>query len=222
MGGEVVKKPIKNNITVTRKPTQGETMLIHEFENLSIMKSMEILDLEKVKKGEIKDLREANLWGAYLWGADLRRADLRGADLQKAKLQKAKLQKADLRGADLWRANLVKADLRGADFRGANLHGAKLRNADLREAKLQEADLWNADLWNALLPNTDRFLNNPYGVCHIRENSIRIGCEYHSVEAWKGFTDEEINKMDPGALEWWKGNKEIVMFIAENLKKKGE
>jgi len=202
MGGEVVKKPIKNNITVTRKPTQGETMLIHEFENLSIMKSMEILDLEKVKKGEIKDLR----------GADLRKVDLRGANLRGA----------DLRGADLWRANLVKADLRGADFRGANLHGAKLRNADLREAKLQEADLWNADLWNALLPNTDRFLNNPYGVCHIRENSIRIGCEYHSVEAWKGFTDEEINKMDPGALEWWKGNKEIVMFIAENLKKKGE
>jgi len=110
--------------------------------------------------------------------------------------------------AKLWRTDFRKADLRRADLSEANLSGAKL----------QGANLWNADLRNATLPNTDRFLNNPYGVCHIRENSIRIGCEYHSVEAWKGFTDEEINKMDPGALEWWKGNKEIVMFIAENLK----
>jgi len=99
---------------------------------------MEILDLEKVKKGEIKDLREANLWGADLWGADLRRADLRGADLGGAYLWNA-----DLRGAYLWNANLSEAylseaDLRGANLWRANLWGAKLRNADLLGAKLPD------------------------------------------------------------------------------------
>ena len=89
--------------------------------------------LEKIRKGEIK-----NLIGANLRYADLRGADLTGADLRRA----------DLTGADLSNADLLNADLSNADLTGANLRGINLRDADLRYANLREADLRGADLMN--------------------------------------------------------------------------
>ena len=97
--------------------------------------------INRIKKGEIKnlsgeDLRNEDLSCAYLIGADLRYADLRYADLSDA----------NLRYADLSNANLKWADLTGADLRYADLTEVDLSCADLRNSDLRGADLSNADL----------------------------------------------------------------------------
>ena len=74
-------------------------------EELKIILAQHVLWLNS-NRGEMADLREADLLGANLREADLRRANLREADLREA----------DLRGADLRRAILQGADLRGADL----------------------------------------------------------------------------------------------------------
>ena len=94
------------------------------------------MDLEKVKKGEIK----------ILIGADLRYANLKWADLRCADLTGADLRWADLRGADLSNADLSYADLTGVNLRGVNLIGADLRYANLRDADLRYADLMNVKI----------------------------------------------------------------------------
>jgi hypothetical protein len=40
---------------------------------------------------------------------------------------------------------------------------------------------------------------------------MRIGCQEHSIERWKGFSDELISCMDGYALEFW--NKHKVMLL---------
>ena len=133
------------------------------------------------------------------------------------------LRGVNLRGADLTEINFCWANLTRVDLSLADLSGADLIRADLREANLTRADLSGANLgWvnftSTKFPETDKFLNCPWSICHIRSDFIRIGCEYHTVEEWNNFTDEEIDKMDPyKALEWWKFNKPIVMFIANQL-----
>ena len=82
--------------------------------------------INRIRKGEIKDLRYA----------DLRDVDLRYADLSGADLSCANLTNADLRYADLSCANLRYVDLSDADLRGTNLRYADLRNANLRRAVL--------------------------------------------------------------------------------------
>jgi len=68
---------------------------------------MEYADvLMKLIKGEIKNLRVADLWDADLRGANLQSADLQGADLRSANLQDANLQ-----GAYLQSTNLLKTCL---------------------------------------------------------------------------------------------------------------
>ena len=138
--------------------------------------------------------------------ANLRDADLRGANLGGADLGDANLRDADLRDADLRGANLGDANLRDADLRGANLGGADLRDADLRGANLGGADLGDANL------NGTCGLNDWIKCIQIEDWPIsytsevmQIGCQRHSLDAWRNFSDAEIRAMDGRrALTFWR------------------
>ena len=151
------------------------------------------MDLEKVKKGEIKilrgvDLRKADLTGANLrcadlTGANLRCADLTGVDLREANLTNAdlkwtNLRRADLTGGNLTRANLrganlSRADLTGVDLRDVNLSGSDLRYANLSRADLRHVDLRGVDLRNADLMNVKtNYLTMGYNMACPEEGSF--------------------------------------------------
>jgi hypothetical protein len=145
--------------------------------------------------GEYESIKEcleknktANLSGANLYGANLSGADLSGANLSRA----------DLYGADLYGADLSGANLYGADLSGANLSGANLSRADLYGEKLTKNPL--------------QILGLKYWVL-ILEKQIKIGCEIHKAEDWEKFDDDQISKMDDGAIEWWKIYKTIILGL---------
>jgi uncharacterized protein YjbI with pentapeptide repeats len=121
-----------------------------------------------------RDVRCANLAGAYMQGFDLTQVDLEGANLQGANLEGADLGQATLTGATLKAANLANANmiqavlssavLDGADlshaklgqvtadhasFAGANLTGVDFTQADLRDANLDHAKLRGSDFTQA-------------------------------------------------------------------------
>lgn len=105
------------------------------------------------EKGEIPDLRGAQLVEVDLAGADLSKANLSLSDLEQANLEKANLVRAILHGAKLYRTHLKDADLKRAELEGANLFRPTLAGADLSEVDLSKAqvDLDGADLKNAKL-----------------------------------------------------------------------
>ena len=163
------------------------------------------------KYNSVKELleknRDADLTGAYLTGADLTGAYLTGAYLTGAYLRDADLRDADLTGADL-----TGADLRDADLTGADLTGADLRGADLTGADLTGAD-WNAKI---TLKNSIVCINNLNYTIYLLDNHIQIGCECHSFEDWKNFTNKDIIAMDgKKALEWWCIWKESIIKMME-------
>jgi carbonic anhydrase/acetyltransferase-like protein (isoleucine patch superfamily) len=47
----------------------------------------------------------------------------------------------------------------------------------------------------------------------ITDNYITIGFENHPIADWETFTDDEISKMDAGALDWWRVWKPIIFAI---------
>ena len=153
--------------------------------------------------------------GADLYGANLRGANLRGADLRGADLRDADLRDADLYGANLYDANLRGADLRGADLRGADLRGADLRDADLDGANLYSADLDGANLYGEILTKTPLQLNNLKWFVLISDSYLRIGCQRHLIADWEKFKDSEIEKMDSGALNFWKKWKNSILALCK-------
>ncbi|WP_279675523.1 pentapeptide repeat-containing protein [Acinetobacter junii] len=120
------------------------------------------------------------------------------------------LEEAVANGANLRDANLEDANLWGANLRGANLWGANLEDANLRDA-----NLWGANLRGA---NLEGAKDSPLIITSLRwpiyisgTGMMRIGCQNHSVEAWKNFTDEEIKRMDRDALEFWNKYKTMLL-----------
>ena len=140
---------------------------------------------------DVENIRDADLTGADLTCADLRGDDLTGATLAGAAL----------RNADLTRATLAGAALRGVDLTGADLTGADLRGADLRGADLM-------------------VITWMYWTVYITTGHIRIGCQSHTLEKWKNFTDDQISAMDSKALDFWKENKDLIIGLCERLEKK--
>jgi len=129
--------------------------------------------IDRIRAGEVDDLRGAWLVDADLSGVDLSGADLRGADLSRANLSGASLMLADLSEATLFEADLSGVEATGAtfrkaqltqckaagagfgraDFTGANLVGGCFRGASFTDATFADADVRTADLGKCRLKN---------------------------------------------------------------------
>ena len=151
--------------------------------------------------------QNTNLWDANLVDANLQDANLVGANLRGANLRGANLQDANLQDANLQDANLQDANLQGANLQGANLQDANLRGANLRGANLQDAKnapmIITGLLWTVYIDST---------------GMMRIGCQNHSVEDWKNFTDEKIGEMDSKALTFWNQYKSMLLSACDTHK----
>ena len=140
-------------------------------------------------------------------------------------LFRSALEIAVKNGADLHDADLRDADLRDADLHGADLHGADLLDANLRDANLRDANLRYADLHYADLRGADlRYAKNAplilFGLSYsisITDSHISIGCETHSINEWRSFSDEQIIEMDGKyAIEFWSTHKTAIIALAEH------
>ena len=80
----------------------------------------------------------------------------------------------------------------GANLRGANLEGAK--NSPL---------VINGLNWDVQINGT---------------GMMRIGCQNHSIEDWKSFTDERISQMASDALEFWNQHKSMLLGVCDSYK----
>jgi hypothetical protein len=146
--------------------------------------------------------------GANLSGANLSDATLSGANLSGANLSDATLSGADLSDAYLYGASLSRATLSGANLSGANLYGANLSRATLSRADLSGANL----LCLGNMKEIKTIQIETYKIAYTK-NTLQIGCKRFTIKDWKKFTNEEISKMHPGALKFWKKFKPVIMNL---------
>ena len=114
----------------------------------------------------------------------------------------ADLKGADLKGAVIWGADLGGADLRGADLDLANLSGAKIRyDVIITKAPIQISGLeWPVTIW---------------------DQHMQIGCEFHSHEEWKNFSDDEWMTMGGKEALYLKRNQfPAILALCEQHKPK--
>ncbi len=129
---------------------------------------------------------------------------------------KADLSHANLRGAELSDAELSDANLSYANLKEANLSQANLSYANLSYANLKEANLSDADLRFCTGNNKEvRTIQTGKYIVVAYEKWLCIGCKKYLYTEWMEFTDDEIDAMDDGALEWWAAWKPILESINE-------
>ena len=99
------------------------------------------------------------------------------------------------------------ADLRSADLRSANLYGAKLYGAKLRGGVIDGETITQQ-------PFT---IGSLHWFVLITDNYMRIGCQRHTHDEWRTFTDEHINQMDYAALDFWTRYKTMLLGICDSM-----
>lgn len=102
--------------------------------------------------------------------------------------------------------HLSDADLSGSDLSGANLSGARLFETNLSETILFNAS-GNKEEVKSL--SVDR-----YSICYTADR-LQVGCKNFAIEEKWNFSDEKIEKMDSGSLEFWRKWKLIIKQIIE-------
>jgi hypothetical protein len=120
-------------------------------------------------------------------------------------------ERADLRGSDLSDRDLRDRDLSDKDLRGSDLSGSILIHSNLRRSNLDGVRLWDT-IGNMREINSLQI--ERYQIAYTYDR-LQIGCENHSIDEWRQFSDEEIAGMDTGALEWWRKWRDIIFQIIE-------
>jgi hypothetical protein len=90
------------------------------------------------------------------------------------------------------------------NFRGEDLSGLDLSNLDFRGADLSDANFHGADLCNCTgnMKEIKSMRLGKYNIVYTKD-ILAIGYDQHTIEEWKNFTDDKINKIDVGALKCW-------------------
>ena len=109
--------------------------------------------------------------------------------------------------------NTVSATLVAAVKAGANLAGANLARAYLGGAYLGGANLGGAYLDGEVLNKAPISLINLQWSILITGQYMRIGCQRHTHEEWRDFTDAKIRNMAIGALAFWREWKAPLLAI---------
>lgn len=93
------------------------------------------------------------------------------------------------------------------------LSGERGVRANLRGADLGEADLRGTDLWEAIDAPIQMQVES--WLVHIQGGCLQIGCRYYSVEQWRQFSDEEIERMDEKAMAFWQRHKDWLLACCD-------
>jgi len=161
--------------------------------------------------------KKINLSGANLFDTDLRDIDLSDSNLRDADLFRSNLSGSNLSGSNMSGSDLSSnTNLSDTNLSDTNLRGCDLSNTNLRGCDLSNTDLIGCDL-RGTIGNMKEIRSMQIDVYTITftKTFLQIGCQGHDTKKWKNFTNEEISKMDAGALQWWSKWKDIIFTIIE-------
>ena len=111
--------------------------------------------------------------------------------------------------------NFCYANLNGAELNSANLNNAQMNYANLNNAELNNAELNGAQLYGAQINSVFACIpsGEPYYI-FISGQVVVAGCQSHSPEAWKNFTECEIKNMDGDkALDFYPRLLKLIDFF---------
>ena len=82
-------------------------------------------------------------------------------------------------------------------------------------------DLSNAELSDATYRGS-KITHMPISLTGLRwpvlliADYLIIGCQEHTIQTWREFSDNDISRMAPDALEFWKLNKDRILAFCEH------
>lgn len=155
--------------------------------------------------------------------------DLSCFNFDQVKFSKCKIQdvvmpqelyKASFKDVQLVDARFVDSNLTKARFTDSLCVASDFTNAVLEKAKFKLIRIQNCNFTGSNLTGSNlKIYHVGQWEAHICPDWTSIGCQSHPNEAWRNFTDDEIDAMATHALAYWKANKDMIFAIMDSFKK---
>lgn len=125
-----------------------------------------------------------------------------------------------------------------AEFHSVELIGLDCSDCGLTESHFQHCAIFSVDFKCATLTDVKfdsvRFQNCNFNQVSLRQCPLKvfhsgswvayigpeytsIGCQWYPNEAWRNFTDDEIDAMASYALDYWQTNKDIIFMLMDSF-----
>jgi uncharacterized protein YjbI with pentapeptide repeats len=186
-----MKIEIKHRVT-------NQILFTHESENNTTQRTVRAAIAARV------ELVGANFVGADLKSIDFSGINCAGADFDRTNVAGSNFAGTNLIGTSFIGANLDSTNFAGANLYGANFYKANLFGTDFSGANIVKTNFVEANLDGELLTKTPLSLVNLRWNVLITEQYMRIGCERHAHKEWAAMDDASINRMEIGALKFWR------------------
>ena len=87
---------------------------------------------------------------------------------------------------------------------------------------LNDIRVENSFMYDSIATISTLSISGQTWIITITDDKMKIGCENHTHEEWRNFTDEEISSMHKDALTWWSEWKGFILPLSEMHIKKVE
>jgi hypothetical protein len=108
----------------------------------------------------------------------------------------------------------------GGEWCGGEWRGGVWRGGEWRDGVWCDGE-WCGGEWR-----DEKLTDNLWTVFGLRwpitisQTRMQIGCELHAFDGWASFDDEKINKMDRGALKFWRRHRAHLLALCETRRQK--
>ena len=103
----------------------------------------------------------------------------------------------------------------GCDLSWATLSGCDLSVCDLSGCDLSEADLSGANLSGEIISKPPMQINGIQWPVMITEKYLAIGCQRHTHDEWRGFSQEQISALHRDAWSFWQKHKSSLLGLCD-------
>jgi hypothetical protein len=188
-----------DNLRYTNNPKHGKRMVIRDTKFFR-------LDMSDANLSDA-DFTDSVMINSTLISTHLSYTTLTRTDLSWSKFNGSFIGCVDFAGAKLYGSDFMNCTIYHTDFIGADLRYSDFTDSDITWSDFTGAKLNNCKGDGKIIRNFDNSLR--YRITNYKD-IMAIGCQQHTIEQWFNFTDNQIEKMDKNALEWWNTHKDKI------------
>ena len=144
--------------------------------------------------------------GGKFRGGEFRGGEFLGGEFLGGKFRGGEFLGGYFLGGEFLGGEFLGGEFRGGEFLGGYFRGGYFLGGYFRGEAITKAPIFifNIGKWCA----------------SITSKMMAIGCQHHTHEDWKNFTDDQISDMANGALEFWSRNKSFLLEICRTESEK--
>ena len=160
--------------------------------------------------------RGGAFWGGAFWGGEFCGGEFRGGAFRGGAFCGGAFRGGEFCGGAFRGGEFLGGEFRGGEFCGGAFRGGAFRGGAFWGGEFLGGEFRGGEFWGEHITICPLSVYGLRWPVVIAGTQMHIGCERRKIDEWRTFDDATINKMDRGALKFWRANKATLLTICDS------